>query len=106
MPRVSHKSPPRRRRPRDPRIAASSHKADVAQSAIHPDTQTPSARALADASAKGDAVRTWHAARPLVIDGRTGRPPATKTTRRFASKVQVSYRRPSPPTSPPSPWTR
>jgi hypothetical protein len=106
MPRVRHKSPPRRRRPRDPRIGSASHSADVAKLAAHAETQTPSARVLADASAKGDAVRTWHAARPLVIDARTGRPPAHKKTRRFATKVQVSYRRPSPPTSPPSPWQR
>lgn len=99
-------SSPRRRRPRDPRIGNGSHKADVARLAQHAETQTPSARRLAEASEDGNAVMAWHRDRPLVIDARTGRPPAKRTTRRFASKVTVSHRRPSPPTSPPSPWTR
>jgi hypothetical protein len=103
---VRRPSSPRRRRPRDPRIAGSGPAADQAARQLHPDSQTPSARTLADASAKGRAVETWHAARPRVIDARTGRPPAKSTHRYTDRTVTVTHDPTLKPGPPPSPWSR
>lgn len=97
---VRRPSSPRRRRPRDPRIAGAGPAQDAIAAAHHAPTQTPSARALADASARKNAVMTWHRDRPRVIDGATGRPPKTTDRRFFGRGVTVSFRAPEPRTSP------
>lgn len=98
--KVRHKSPPRRRRPRDPRIAQGASRADGIAEAHHAPTQTPGTARMVEASRIKDGVRTWHAERPRVIDARTGRPPRTTDRRYFGRGVTISHRAPEPRTAP------
>jgi hypothetical protein len=94
------KSQPRRRKPRDPRIAQARTKADDARLAAASPRHLTDPASLVRASAQKAAVAAWFAAAPTTNDAHGHAPKTGKSHRFFGRGVTVSFREPEPRTAP------